>query len=342
MLAYEGCKDEIIQYLAYTKSLVELENANGYCDVNKECENFFCKFFNILFGLNFANLNEIKTGYPAVDLGDVNMGICIQITSDNSIEKIKETVNKYYEYDLQKVYDELVIFIIGNKKKYRVSSVDNDKGSFNINKVFDIKDLSKIVSKQEYEPQLPVLLQLVRMDASRIFMPNNYFANVKVPSIIKGSTYKHFIEYVGYKIDNDNDKEACDYVISVLNNFADTLLNLNYSTRQIIMIIIMRRPRVVQKNCYTYETKEADMIYYNFMDIYKHLQINPNILREEILLLEAKRFCKSKEEMESQLDALCYIDEYGFDILFSLADFCEKFGINISTIILNLDFTVLN
>lgn len=64
------------------------------------------------------------------------------------------------------------------------------------------------------------------MDASRIFMPNNYFANVKVPSIIKGSTYKHFIEYIGYKIDNDNDKEACE---KLGINISTIILNLDFT-----------------------------------------------------------------------------------------------------------------
>lgn len=46
------------------------------------------KLLELVYGYNFINTNDIYPNYPAIDLADNERRISVQVTSDNSIEKI--------------------------------------------------------------------------------------------------------------------------------------------------------------------------------------------------------------------------------------------------------------
>ena len=74
-------QEKISQYLSIIKTNIENDNINGYY-------NIVAKLLELVYGYNFINTNDIYTNYPAIDLDDNERRISVQVTSDNSIEKI--------------------------------------------------------------------------------------------------------------------------------------------------------------------------------------------------------------------------------------------------------------
>ncbi len=74
-------QEKISQYLSIIKMNIENDNINGYY-------NIVAKLLELVYGYNFINTNDIYPNYPAIDLADNERRISVQVTSDNSIEKI--------------------------------------------------------------------------------------------------------------------------------------------------------------------------------------------------------------------------------------------------------------
>ena len=123
---------------------INKSNVLGLTDGNKLSENFFRDLLNDTFGYNLKNLNNDNPNCAGVDLGDEKEKICIQVTSDNSSEKIQESINKTENDGRHNNYDRIVIMIIGYKKKYK-TTFNTTRFKFNFKK--DIWDLSDIARK---------------------------------------------------------------------------------------------------------------------------------------------------------------------------------------------------
>lgn len=97
---------------------VKSENKASLTDDNVASEDFFKSLLNSIFSYELKNLNLEKYNYPAVDLGDEKEGLCIQVTSDNTGEKIEDAITKCNKHSLKNKYKKLVVLIIGEKKGY--------------------------------------------------------------------------------------------------------------------------------------------------------------------------------------------------------------------------------
>lgn len=95
-----------------------MNNETGNFDINKYCEDFLVDLLNLVYDINLINLNEIEVNFPAIDLGDKNSRICYQVTSTSGINKVEYTIDKFIEKSLYEEYDELNIFILGEKKNH--------------------------------------------------------------------------------------------------------------------------------------------------------------------------------------------------------------------------------
>ena len=111
---YENIKDKL---LLYAKS-IEIDNRLGYQDANKDAENAFCFILNIIYDYQLENLNKIKNNFAGIDLGDDKNRISVQVTSDNSSTKIKNTLDTFLREGYIKSYDRLIVLIIGEKLNY--------------------------------------------------------------------------------------------------------------------------------------------------------------------------------------------------------------------------------
>jgi hypothetical protein len=81
-------------------------------------EDFFAAFLNcIIKDSKLKNLNQISATYPGIDLGDMDNGICYQVTAQTSSGKLQKTINQYDLNGYSSTYPHLRILIIGQKNK---------------------------------------------------------------------------------------------------------------------------------------------------------------------------------------------------------------------------------
>lgn len=103
-----------------SKLALEIESsvAMGHFDINKISEDVICGMFRELYGFrNLRNLNaEEKQNFPGIDLADDEARVAIQVTSDKSLDKIKDTLRKACEHQLYEKYDRFIIYILTKKQ----------------------------------------------------------------------------------------------------------------------------------------------------------------------------------------------------------------------------------
>ena len=73
----------------------------GTTDINVESENLLRQLFSVVYGhTDLRNLNMSEgLNFPAIDLGDDEARIAYQITSTPNIQKIKDTLKKFVDYE---------------------------------------------------------------------------------------------------------------------------------------------------------------------------------------------------------------------------------------------------
>lgn len=141
--------DDIQTYLSVLQNKISLANSMGKTDLNLECEDFFCKLLNLIYGLNLTNLNRLQVNFPAIDLGDTSTRICFQVTSEDDIGKIRETLDSFRAKELHKEYDKINILILGSKKKHR-AKLDYKEFVFSYDEnLFDITKLLNEIAKKD-------------------------------------------------------------------------------------------------------------------------------------------------------------------------------------------------
>lgn len=146
MIKKEKYLKDIGSSLAKLKAEVEIFNSVNLYDINNFAEDFYAGLLNLIYGYNLKNLNILEKNTPAIDLGDEENRISIQVTSDNSSEKIKETISKFIKKKSYLKYDRLIILILTAKRKY--TTVFNTRNKFNFNctkDVIDCTDLMKTI-----------------------------------------------------------------------------------------------------------------------------------------------------------------------------------------------------
>ncbi|MBN9085169.1 MAG: hypothetical protein BGP06_19700 [Rhizobiales bacterium 65-9] len=135
--------DGIVFYLSILKSSVEMHNSLNHQDINVASENFFRDFLNLAFGYQLKNINIVKKNADAIDLGDEEARIAIQVTSTTTLAKVKHTYTGFMNGGLASAYDELVVLMIGEKPDFRQDSL-GDEGGFQISlkdQVWGMRDL---------------------------------------------------------------------------------------------------------------------------------------------------------------------------------------------------------
>lgn len=128
---------------------VEIASAMSHFDINLTCENLFCGIFRELFNLpNLRNLNgEEGKNFPGIDLADDQKRVAIQVTSDRSLEKVKDTIRKIKTHKLYEKYDRFIVYCLTTKQgQYLQDSIDRECGKeltlHASNDILDFRDLA--------------------------------------------------------------------------------------------------------------------------------------------------------------------------------------------------------
>ena len=111
----------IMRLLSQLITEIKLNNGAGKLDINTAAEDFYCGLLNIILGpgITLQNMNRIHDDFPAIDLGDPESGIAVQITSTETRDKIRNTLKKFFERELDLRYtNRLIILVIGRANNY--------------------------------------------------------------------------------------------------------------------------------------------------------------------------------------------------------------------------------
>ena len=169
-LAREVDEKYIIEKLAQIESMVRLSNAQQLYDIDHVLEDFCTGLINLVYGWKLHNINDETKNSPAIDLGDSDARIAVQVTSDNTGTKVKKTVEKFIANGLYNTYDRLLIVLLVPKQGNYTVSIDT-KGHLSFSKkndIVDFSDLVKSIKGQDLE-----LVQCVRKYIEKEF-PDEY------------------------------------------------------------------------------------------------------------------------------------------------------------------------
>lgn len=95
---------------------VHYDNLLNLTDRSVCCENFFANLLNCIFNYNLSNNNVQSSNADTIDLIDDDNKICFQVTSNETTEKIRDTLNNFKDKNYQAKYNKLFILVISNKK----------------------------------------------------------------------------------------------------------------------------------------------------------------------------------------------------------------------------------
>lgn len=174
----------IIDRLSQLQSMVALSNSQQLYDIDHTLEDFCVGLLNIIFGWKLKNINYENKNTPAIDLGDEDEGIAIQITSDKTGGKIKDTINKFLEKNLDKKYSRLIVFLLVQKQNsYSFSYDTKGRISFSLqNDIIDFSDLLTIIKKND---KLLETYEYVQTEFPDIYKKVDFEMLDRVKSIIK-------------------------------------------------------------------------------------------------------------------------------------------------------------
>lgn len=101
-----------------------------------------------------ANFTQEKNFY-AVDLIDVNNRVAVQVTSTNTIDKIRDTVRQFIKHERFKSFDILYIYLLSEKQRTYTSKVSDEvQGRFQFDVNNSILDYIDILRRVSAEPSL--------------------------------------------------------------------------------------------------------------------------------------------------------------------------------------------
>jgi|GEM_PF-2884768 len=186
----------VIEQLIYIKTKVETDNKLGLYDINKLSESLFANILNDIFDLNLQNANKILyKNYPAIDLIDsVNQKV-FQVTSTQTTEKIRSTIQKWKEGSYKEY--QLNFFYIKEKPKFTTQKIKDEffqEGITEAN-LFDIDDILKILESDSQKCKNVFDTLQSHLDTlSFEFNIKNYFDNFEAH--LQNVTAKAFDIYI--------------------------------------------------------------------------------------------------------------------------------------------------
>lgn len=150
LLEYQNKINELMSaFVAQIKGATAMRRT----DIKLVSETILIPVLGEVYGFkNLRNLNYSEDNYPGIDLGDDKAKVAIQVTSTANIEKIKDTLQKFLDFNLNEKYDRVIIYILTEKQKSysksALSAIVKDKFSFDPKK--DILDYTDILGEVSF------------------------------------------------------------------------------------------------------------------------------------------------------------------------------------------------
>ncbi|MGB8214326.1 MAG: SMEK domain-containing protein [Anaerolineales bacterium] len=143
-------QERINALMAQFVTEVKGSNASGRTDINRVAETILIPLLGEVYDLhNLVNLNmEENYNFPAIDLGDRQAGVAIQVTATSDIDKIKDSLEKFVNHELFKQYKIIRFYILTEKQNSYSSKGLNEinQGRFIFDAREDILDYRDILN----------------------------------------------------------------------------------------------------------------------------------------------------------------------------------------------------
>jgi len=141
-------KEELLKRISDGLAVLEVSTRNRglmhLLDQNIIAESFCGDRLNIIYDYNLVNLNLSQGNYPGIDLGDQQLGVSVQVTSDKTIRKMKDAVDRFIIHGLDSKYKILKVCVLGQKQRTYGKVDTKNKVQFEPNTdVIGFKDLIK-------------------------------------------------------------------------------------------------------------------------------------------------------------------------------------------------------
>ncbi|MGN6294794.1 MAG: SMEK domain-containing protein [Chitinophagaceae bacterium] len=163
---------EIKTFLARFETFVRLSNLSNEFDINKISENFIIPIFKLAYGWDLLNLNDEKKNAKALDLIDNKRKIGIQVTSDTSNAKIKETLKKFVSSEYEKRVNKVYMYFLKLKQTKNsitgLNSITQRKIKFTKENLIDNADLYNKISSLRDRKKIVAIHELLRTEFSDI------------------------------------------------------------------------------------------------------------------------------------------------------------------------------
>lgn len=320
-------RDKITTLLSIYEVYLQNENNTNRTNFNIECENIFRDLLNKLYNWNLVNLNVFEYSYPAIDLGDINQGVCVQVTSQNSSTKINETINRYKEKGFEKIYSRIYILILGQKKKYRISIPDHMN-------IIDFRDIISYISFINDSTTLLQLLEIINNKFIQYNIPgaSTSFFTSPTPILKLAKDYGCYKQYLS---DLKLNEEEIESTISDVIILANQLLRLHINTRRLILFGIQYR---IYNSEYYHDWKS----YIHFNCNSMQLHIDNTILNYSISELNSLNHIFGLDDEEGVCHFYFPDEGRNYCILNEVCNFCEKTRRNIEQLLINLDLTIFD
>lgn len=153
MKDYQESLNYIIDTFSIWKTKIHLNNKLGLYNLSTLSENIIRDLFNIIFekdNYSFQNANLFTPNVDSMDLKDEINKVAVQVTTNNTYNKIKHTVNLFVENQHYLKYDKLLIVIIDERKGKR-SNYKHNWYEFNIENVLYLDDIIKLIKDLPFD-----------------------------------------------------------------------------------------------------------------------------------------------------------------------------------------------
>ena len=131
MIITEGKQvEDVIARISWWVTTIALSNKISYQDINKQSESFALELLNLIYDLKMLDLNDEKTNFPGLDIGDATAKIAFQITSRTDTAKVIGTLGKVIKYKHEQRFPNGIRFLIlrdGEKISFKTDKSDPTK-----------------------------------------------------------------------------------------------------------------------------------------------------------------------------------------------------------------------
>lgn len=217
--------ERIIELFLIFKHHIEDKNKMGFFDPNRLSEDVLVPILRDIFDCPYLiNLNNEVKNYPGLDLGDASRRTAFQVTSDNSLDKVIDTLNKVIKHESHRLYDNIFIYNLKAKaNKYNKTKIQVvTKGYIEFSPDTQIIDSSDLVRKLQtldlsIVKRVEKTLEVHLGNPTKFFVPNTKTRTESlvlnlVPITIPDELYIAQTTYNRDEIIEANNKEVKDKI----------------------------------------------------------------------------------------------------------------------------------